>query len=148
MESKIYLPTYTQDIYRLIKIYTRYIYVFSCLDLQTCVHTFVDYQSQIFYIIPVYSQVVNEKQLVISVLRNPKLMAYIDFIYSATMYLLQLNQSYLLLTLFIPINYNLFLTSCVLRPSHGQLHELTFLFSHQGSHFLKRHSRSFVKLAI
>ena len=42
------------------------------------------------------------------------------------------------------IKYNLFLTSCVFRRSHGQFRELVFLFSHRGSHFLKRHTRLFV----
>ena len=43
----------------------------------------------------------------------------------------------------MPIKYNLFLTSCVLRRSHGQFCELVFLFSHRASHFLKLHTRLF-----
>ena len=42
------------------------------------------------------------------------------------------------------VKYNLFLTSCNLCRSHGQLHELVFLLLHQGSHFWKCHNRLFI----
>ena len=76
---------------------------------------------------------------------NPKLLAYIDFIYFATMYILQLNQSNLLFTPFYV--HKIQFISNKLHPSsssHGHLCELVFLFLHQGSHFLKRHTRLFV----
>ena len=77
---------------------------------------------------------------------SPKLLVYIDFIYFTTMQILQLNQSNLLLTPFYV--HKIQFISNKLRPSsssHGQLRELVFLFSHRGSHFLKRHSRLFVE---
>ena len=60
--------------------------------------------------------------------------------------ILQLNQSNLLLTPFHV--HKIQFISNKLRPfssSHGQLRKLVFLFSHRGSHFLKRHTRLFVK---
>ena len=61
------------------------------------------------------------------------------------MYVLQLNQSNLLLTPFY-VHKIQFISNKLhpLSSSHGQLRELVFLFSHQGSHFLKRHTRLFV----
>ena len=77
---------------------------------------------------------------------SPKLLVYIDFIYFTTMQILQLNKSNLLLTPFYV--HKIQFISNKLRPqhqssSHGQLRELVVLFSHRGSHFLKRHSRLF-----
>ena len=77
---------------------------------------------------------------------TPKLLTYIDFIYFATMSILQLNQSNLLLKPFYV--HKIQFTSKELRPLsslHGQLRELVFLFSHRGSHFLKPCTRLFVE---
>ena len=67
---------------------------------------------------------------------------YIEFIYFTTMQKLQLNQSNLLLPPFYV--HKIQFISHKLHPSsnsHGWLHELVFLFSHRGSHFLKHHTR-------
>ena len=69
---------------------------------------------------------------------NPKLLAYIDFIYSAAMQILQLNRCYFLLKLQF--------TSHTWSTPHGQLGVLAFHFSCRGLYF-KRHTKSFVELA-
>ena len=76
-------------------------------------------------------------------------LAYIDFIYSATMQLLQLNQKLFVITPFC-IQKLQFISNklCTSSTPHGQLRELAFHFSHRGSHYLKRHTRSLVELAI
>ena len=62
------------------------------------------------------------------------------------MQILQLNQSNLLHAPFYV--HKIQFISDKLHPSsssHGQFHELVFLFSHWGSHFLKRHTRLFIE---
>ena len=75
-------------------------------------------------------------------LKNPKLLAYIDFIYTTTMQLCQLNQSNLLLT-FLYVHKLKFISHNLHPPSssHGQLHEL-----HE--HIFECHTRLFVEPAI
>ena len=63
------------------------------------------------------------------------------------MWILQLNQSNLLLTPFYV--HKIQFISNKLRPLsslHGQLRELVFLFLHRESYFLKRHTSLFVEL--
>ena len=74
---------------------------------------------------------------------NPKLLAYIDFIYFATMYILQLNQSNLLFTPFY-VHKIQFISNKLRLPLTWPALWTSFLFSHRGSHFLKHHTRLFV----
>ena len=69
--------------------------------------------------------------------RIPKLLAYIDFIYSDVTY-----------TSLYPKTTIYFSQAVYFVHPHGQLRELAFQFSHRGTHYWKRHTRSFVELAI
>ena len=94
-------------------------------------------------------------------LRSPKLLAYINFIYSTTMQLCQLNQSNLLLTsLYVHKLKFIFHKLHPSSSSHGQLHELVnfvntflnvildYLQNRQSSNFKSSRLQMFFKIGV